>query len=78
MNSGDYSFSGVNDFGIMNSASVQMIDTVYGTNHIAIPTSSIRFTFRAAFNLELGCYIRFKFPWDVKIDVMSAVVGYTA
>jgi len=62
----------------MNSASVQLIDSFYGINHIAIKTSKIMFTFRAAFQLELGCYIRFKFPRDVKIDIISTVTSYSA
>jgi hypothetical protein len=71
-----YSLTGVNDFGIMNSASVVITDTVYGTNHIGIPTNSIQFTFRAAFPLELDCYIRVRFPSDVKIGVISSITTY--
>jgi hypothetical protein len=75
-NSGTYSLTGVNDFGIMSSASVVITDTVYGTNHIGIPTNTISFTFRAAFPLELDCYIRVRFPRDVKIGVISSITTY--
>ena len=60
----------------MNSASVVITDTVYLTNHIGIPTNSISFTFRAAFPIEMECYIRVSFPRDVKIGVISSITAY--
>jgi len=68
---------GVNDFGNLLSALVETNDAIYGKNHIAIPTSTIKFTIRSVFPLELGCFIRIQFPDDIKIDVISTVVGYT-